>query len=246
MKAKSLLLNVSLAFFMIASNAANASLIVNGSFEDMTFGDGNNEQGQVKGLSLTDFDNKRKAWDVYAQLPGWMTVAGSGMELQKNVVSKSQHGSHHLELDSHPRNGSNSVIAQQVDNLILGDKYLLEFFYKPRTNRRNDNGIDAFWFDGSMNYDTSMDAVFSIDLIKSQTSTWQRQTVLLTAQSNSMTLGFGAFGSQNTLGGLIDNVSLTHFGSSNGLTTAVSEPATLAMFIGGLLLAVSSRRKKIN
>lgn len=243
MKANLLILKAALAISLFASSMAHASLIVNGSFENLAFAGSETQQGQVKGLSLEDFAGKNKAWDVYTQLPGWMTVYGEGMELQKNVVSKSQNGRHHLELDSHPRNGSNSVIAQQLDNLVVGDKYLLEFFYKPRTNRKNDNGIEAFWFDGALNFDTSMDAVFSVDLTRSQSRTWQKQTVLLTASSTSMSLGFGAFGTQNTLGGLIDNVSMVHFGGNDQVTAKVTEPSTLLILIGGLLAAFGIRRK---
>ena len=94
-----------------------------------------------------------------------------------------------------------------------------------------------------MNFDTSMDAVFSVDLTRTQSRTWQKQTVLLTASSTSMSLGFGAFGTQNTLGGLIDNVSMVHFGGNDQVTAKVTEPSTLLILIGGLLAAFCIRRK---
>jgi hypothetical protein len=107
------------------------------------------------------------------------------------------------------------------------------------------------------NFDLDMQEVFSANCISSETKEWAKQSVSITAQSTSMDLSFASFGSQNTLGGLVDNVFLeqTTFGIPGGgvgkdfLTqpTSVPEPSTFALFFtAGFGLFVIRRRKPIN
>ena len=238
-----------LVSLMVLSSISHASLITNGSFEQITFSNNSNHKGKVFNTNLSDYENKGKAWDVFTDLPGWRTTFGNGIELQKNVVTHSQDGSHHVELDSHPRNASNSVMTQSLSSLTIGAEYILQFYYKPRTNNTNDNGINVYWYDTAINFDSNMQEIFTANSISSETKEWVRQSVSITAQSTSMDLSFASFGSQNTLGGLVDNVFLqqTTFGKNFFIrTTSVPEPSTFAMFFtAGFSLLVISRRKPI-
>lgn len=222
----------------------NASLITNGSFEQLIFADNSKSTGTVHKTNLLNFANKNRAWDVFYYLPGWETSYGNGIELQKNVVTRSQNGSHHVELDSHPRGASNAVMTQTLDSLTIGANYLLEFYYKPRTNNTNDNGINVFWYDSAIDFDLSMQADFSTDSTHKLTPNWALQSVTFTAQRQSMDLSFGSFGKQNTLGGLIDNVSLNKVTSKPA--TAVPEPPMLILFVIALGLLVVRQRKWIH
>jgi len=222
------------AFFLILSSAANATLITNGSFEQLSFTDHSESVGQVFNTNLQAYEQKSRVWDVFYALPGWSTILGHGMELQKNVVTHSQDGLHHLELDSHPRSASNAVIAQTLDALTIGSEYLLEFYYKPRTNLENDNGINVYWYDGATDFNLNMQTSFVSDSTRRATPNWISQSVVLTAQAESMVLSFGSFGNSNTLGGLIDNVSLNQ-------VSAVPEPSTFALALLGL---IAIRRRK--
>jgi hypothetical protein len=226
---------------MALSTFANASLITNGSFEQLNFADNSQSSGIVSNTNLQAFQNKNRAWDVFNSLPGWVTNYGNGIELQKNVVTRSQDGLQHVELDSHPRGSSNAVMTQTIDSLTIGSNYLLEFYYKPRTNRINDNGINVFWYDSTIDFDLGLQVDFSTDSTRSITPDWALQTVTFTAQATSMDLSFGAFGKQNTLGGLIDNVSLTQ----QSLRSAISvpEPSMLILFAIGLGFIVARQRK---
>ena len=141
---------VSLTVF---SAFSNASLITNGSFELLTFDDNSQSHGVVFNTNLQAYANRSSAWDVFYSLPGWKTSYGNGIELQKNVVTRSQEGSHHVELDSHPRDASNAVMTQTINSLTIGNHYLLEFYYKPRTISLNDNGINVFWYDSLIDFD---------------------------------------------------------------------------------------------
>ena len=70
-----------------ASSITNATLITNGSFEQTRFIDNSVSFGAVFNTNLQSYENKRRSWDVFYTLPGWMTVFGNGIELQKNVVT---------------------------------------------------------------------------------------------------------------------------------------------------------------
>jgi hypothetical protein len=217
------------------SSVTHASLITNGSFEQVD----SSSYGKVFNTNLNDFENKGRVWDIFVALPGWRTTLGNGIELQKNVVSNSQDGLHHVELDSHMRGTSNSVMTQSLNSLTIGAEYLLEFYYKPRTNGTNDNGINVYWYDTAIDFDLNMQAAFTADGISSITKDWTVKSVSLVAQSTSMDLSFAAFGKQNTLGGLLDNVSLEQ-------TTTVPEPSSLAMFFtAGLGMLLFRRRNQI-
>jgi len=224
---------VSLSLFV------NASLITNGSFEQTTFADSATSVGSVFGTDLQAYENKTRAWDVFYNLPGWKTTYGNGIELQKNVVTQSQDGSHHVELDSHPRGASNAVMTQTLKSLIIGADYQLDFFYKPRTNSINDNGINVFWYDSALDFNFDMDTVLVSDSTRGLTPNWTQQTVSFTAQSQSMNLSFASFGTQNTLGGLIDNVSLKQ-------VAAVPEPSTFIIFLSAITLLIVRKHKPTN
>ncbi len=216
---------------------ANASLITNGSFEQLAFANGSESIGTVFNTNLKDYANKNRAWEVFYQLPGWETSFGNGIELQKRVVTTSQHGLNHVELDSHPRGASNAVMSQTLDSLTIGADYLLEFYYKPRTNRNNDNGINVFWYDSASDFNNLMETSFVADGTRRNTPNWILQSTILKAQSESMDLSFGSFGRQNTLGGLIDNVSLIQI-------IDVPEPSVFILALLGFGVLTTRNRKK--
>jgi hypothetical protein len=227
---------------LITSSMANASLITNGSFEQLVFSDNSSSQGLVHKTNLKTFENKNSAWDIFYALPGWVTTAGNGIELQKNVVTHSVEGKNHVELDSHKNGSSNSVMTQSLDSLTIGAKYLLEFSYKARTNHKNDNGINVYWYDASTDFNKNMIADFAINGRSKQNPNWSVQSVLLTAQSETMDISFGAFGKQNSLGGLLDNVSLVKV--SNGPVADIPEPSVFALSLLGFA-ALARRQYKI-
>jgi len=153
-----------LAVFLITSSTiTHATLIINGSFEQTTFADNSTSVGSVFNTDLRAYENKQRAWDVFYLLPGWKTTYGNGIELQKNIVTRSQDGEYHVELDSHPRGASNSVMTQTLKSLIIGADYQLDFYYKARTNNNNDNGINVFWYDSAIDFNFDMKAVLVAD-----------------------------------------------------------------------------------
>ncbi len=228
---------------LLTSSLASASLITNGSFEELLFADNSTVRGNVHQTNLKHFENKKSAWDVFYTLPGWITTAGNGIELQKNIVTHSADGQQHVELDSHPRGSSNAVMTQKLDSLIIGAEYLLEFSYKPRTNQVNDNGINVFWYDAATDFSLNMHADLAVDGRRKQTPNWTVQSIVLTAQSETMDLSFGAFGKQNSLGGLLDNVSLVRV--NNNAVTDIPEPSVFALSLFAFALIMRRQQKKL-
>ncbi|MBU2893191.1 hypothetical protein KO495_07600 [Colwellia sp. D2M02] len=223
------------------STTVNASLITNGSFEQLAFNDNTQVVGAANNTNLASYQSMGSAWDVFYTLPGWVTTAGSGIELQKNVVTQSQDGATHVELDSDMKSAANTVMSQSLASLTVGADYLLEFFYKPRTNAINDNGVQVFWYDSGTSFDQNMAAKFIVNGTKNITPSWVKQSVVLTAQAETMDISFGAFGMKNSFGGLIDNVSLVQV--SNAKVSDIPEPSIFALSLLGFGLLVRRHTK---
>jgi len=202
-------------FLICGVAAANAdSLLINGNFDDDL------------GLSGT-------SWGVYASIPGWTKTFGSGIEVQRNTIVTAHSGNQYIELDSNPAPG-NSGMFQSV--VLSTGWYELDFFYQPRTNNTNDNGIGY----GIENYFS-----WTVDATKQTWNGWQEvsQTFYIETDSvyNVFFSAYGDYGTAggNTFGGFIDSASLT--------AAPVPEPATMLLFGAGLLgLAGLRLRKKKN
>lgn len=232
MTVRSVLL-ASLTLLALQMGSAQATTVINGGFEDTstnptgTFGDP---------LSSLAGGTGNGSWDVYTSIPGWTTSSGAGIEIQTNntLGSINAHsGNHYVELDSHGRY-SNSTM-QQVLNLAAG-QYRLSFYYSPRTGTAASNGI-AYSITDFLSNTLVSDSITGPGNGTS-VGTWTLVTALFTVKPNGspVTLKFGAIGTEDTYGGLIDDVSVS----------AVPLPPT-AILLGTALFgaaAVSRRRRR--
>lgn len=190
-------------------------------------------------------------WQVYQQISGgqWTATQGTGIEIQTSgVVVQAHSGNQYIELDSDIRRGgsgsaaqSNSAMTRMLTGLESGN-YLLEYFYQPRTGSQDDNTV-AVYFDG--------DELFSNLIDKAEgegANGWIRRSVSFFLGEDDATrwLSFRAEGTENTLGGFIDTVSLQYLGPTGQERIPVAEPASLALFtfaLAGLGLAKRRRRQ---
>jgi hypothetical protein len=100
--------------------AAQANLLVNGSFEDPLIADG--------------------TYALFTSIPGWTLASGPSIELQRNIAGSPYDGLQFLELDS----DANSSVYQDVST-VVGAPYSLRFAYTPRPGvGAASNGVDVF------------------------------------------------------------------------------------------------------
>ncbi len=205
------------------SFSVSANLIENGSFEVT-----DDRVGVQNGRTLSSLDASN-SWDVYTSLPGWSVVGGlAGIEVEAETVVSTPFGNHYVELDSHGAN-SNTSIFQWFDVLDAGH-YETSFWYRPRTTNQNDNGMNVLFGDNIF-----INTIFTLNEVRHQGTVWQEYNVDLGfLDAGSYSLGFQAFGSENTLGAFLDNVSVH----------GVPEPGSLALLGLGMLGLVASRRKQ--
>lgn len=154
-------------------------------------------------------------------LSGWFTPA---VEVRNNLVGAAQEGSNFVELDV----SSNSWIAQSFAT-TAGQAYNLSFWYSPRAGvASSSNGISAF-----LNGDEEV--TLSGNGTNHNGNVWANFNTTFIAGPGSVTsLAFLAVGTSDGLGGSLDNVSVT----------AVPEPETYALLLGGLALVGFSARRR--
>ncbi len=179
------------------------NLLVNGGFENI--GGPTDEDGGVL---------DRGSWGVFSKIPGWTSGHESdsnaaGVEIQNNAVIAAKEGNNYVELDSDTLNpgdpaptSTNASIYQDVET-VEGNNYVLSFSYSPRVGVESSDGIEV-WFDGVK--------VATID--SGKVGEWKEYTFVVEAGEGDGTpdasrLEFKAVGTADSLGGFIDDVSLT-------------------------------------
>lgn len=186
---------------LLASAAAFAgpvpagNLLVNGGFESTVVANGN--------------------WVNVASTAGWTWLGGSGtgFEIRNNVAGAAQEGRNYIELDT---NG-NTLIGQYLDNLASGAQYDLSFWYSPREfQAASTNGVQVFW-NGLL-----LDA--TLTGLGGSGNDWTQHQYRVTAQGGRNLLSFASVGTNDSLGGNLDNVSLNR----------IPEPGTLALTLAAL------------
>jgi len=160
-------------------------------------------------------------WGIYNNLAGWSGTPN--IELRNNVAGVAESGTNYVELDTY----GNSAITQTITGTGLVN---LSFWYAARPHTVAGTNTLGFSL-GDLN-----DTVLDVAGNTTSSHFWQQfigQADLGT--SGSAVLSFYALGNNDSYGGSLDNVSVT----------SVPEPASYALFLGGLgLMGWMSRRRK--
>ncbi len=163
----------------LAAFAAPTELLINGSFEDNSMGNGN--------------------WNVFygaTALTGW-SAAANGVELRNNIAGTASAGVNFVELDTY----SNSSISQTVST-VAGQWYSLSFSYSNRVNTALDtNGL-------TWNFGSTGGTAAALPAATGDHS-WMQFSTLVQATGSSTVLSFAAAGKSDSLGTSLDQVSLT-------------------------------------
>jgi hypothetical protein len=162
---------------------ANANLVINGSFEDVSPASG--LQTQANGT-----------WSIYNVIDGWSTIAGPGIEVRNNVAGTASNGSNYVELDS----TGNTTMAQTLLT-SAGSYYALTFDYSGRTGvAAASNGIEVLWNNVLVNLNP-----ITASGIGLSNHAWTSYTFGVYGTGNDV-LSFRSVGTQDSLGGSLDNV----------------------------------------
>lgn len=248
---KSILLSLSTVAALNAG-VAHASLIVNGGFEQTT--NGTNKQ-LTNAASGTASNN--------TTLVGWtsqsLTNSGAGYNFVMNLsqpnsglslytsgngFKASPDGGNFFASD--PAYGP-GVLYQAVNGLVVGDLYTLTFSYALGQQSGYTGSNSDYWKFGlgttlaDLNQQTNV-----LTISQGGFSGWQTASATFKATSTTEMLGFLA--ATSTPGAppfmLLDGVSFDAAAKTPAASSAVPEPTTLSLLLGGLgLVGVMARRR---
>jgi hypothetical protein len=158
-------------------------------------------------------------------ITNWTTDQGDFIEIRNNKVGQASDGVNFVELDSK----DNSNIYQTIATTV-GQAYTLSFDYSPRIDQpSNTNGISVLW------NSTVISVPAIITGAGSASNVWTNY-VFTVIGTGSDDLAFTAQGISDSLGGGIDNISVS----------AVPLPAAAFLFAPALLGFMGLRRKAKN
>jgi len=197
-----------LACILALSCPAKASLVVNGSFEDP--------------------DIPQNSFALFSSITGWTRFFGPSIEIQDRIAGNDLQpafdGFQQLELDSTANTGIQQTITIPADGL-----YNLSLAYSPRPGLAASSAIVQVLWDGTIIGTFGQSGVGLTQL------TWSVENLQIDALAGDHVLGLQAAGTSDSLGGLVDAVSLN----------AVPEPGTWLLGVAGLsAVALKLRRRK--
>mgnify|MGYP003386475181 CR=1 FL=1 len=200
-----LLAGAALAASLLAANSASATVILSSTFENPAL--------------------CRGCWQVFQSVDGWTKLNGAGIEVQNHAAGNPapNGGNQFIELDSHGRS-SNSAMFYQFNYTGAVN---LDFLYSPRPRiASTSNGIKVFLD----NQDLLPGVITGTG---GQSTLWTQHTRQFNVVAGQKLI-FSAAGTQDTLGGYLDNITIT----------AVPEPGTWALMIGGFGMAGAMLRRR--
>jgi hypothetical protein len=165
--------------------AANANLVLNGGFEDVSSAPG--VQTQANGT-----------WSIYSAIDGWTTTAGPGIEVRNNVAGTASEGFNYVELDS----TGNTTMSQTLTT-SAGSYYALSFDYSGRAGvGAASNPLEVLWNNVVVNLNP-----ITANGIGQSNHVWTGYTFGVYGTGSDV-LSFRSVGTSDSLGGSLDNVKV--------------------------------------
>ena len=193
-------------------SVANAATIMNGNFDEDVIANG----------TFTQTKTLSGGW-INAQVDPNATI-----ELRNNVAGAAQSPNNYVELDSK----FNSEMQQTIFNTILGQEYLLTFWYSPRQGiEAISNGINVFWNNMLVNTDG---VITGKGLPIPQGNLWVEKAFTVFGTGGNVDLKLAAAGTSDSFGGGVDTMKLS----------AVPLPGAALLFGTAFLTGAVARRKK--
>lgn len=219
-----------LTSLLTLAGAAQANLIVNGSFEQGTFSPVIADHF----VDLNPGDTKLTGWAVQeGRKANWHRAENFN-------VSPAQDGRYMVDLND--TSGGNTAGLYQIFNTTAGSTYSLSFWLAgPQVSFGTPRGVRVSVGDQA-NVLVTAPASDPVNNI-----TWYQQTLAFTATGTSTTLLFDGFdqSSRNFWGAFIDNVCVVSTQGPNDCSTGnVPTPATVLLLATGLLGLGALRRAK--
>lgn len=188
---------------VLAGGAGNDD-IQGGSGDDVISGDDSASafgENLVVNGSFEDPAIAGGTFNISTTIPGWTSDSGDGIEVQNNAVLAASDGNQLVELDSN----NNSNMYQDIATGGTGE-FQLSFDYSPRPGvDAASNGIEVYW-DGVL-----------LDTLTGDVAGFTTHTYVVNGSANPDTrLEFRAVGTNDSLGGFVDNVSVRSVNDSSG------------------------------
>ena len=215
---------IAAAALAVLPTIGSSATVLNGSFESDpgVKSQGSNGGPHGRGRTFGTMPVSGSSWGIWNDgVEGWDTAnRGVEFQTQRTLGLKPADGLYYVELDTR----RNSTITQQI--FLTAGTYELSFAYSPRTTRPNDNGV-SYSIAGLSGTITGPSA--SVPRRE-----WTYVTGLFTVAADDVFgLSFSATGKSNSLGGFIDDVTIS----------SVPVPAGL-LLMGTALAGLGALRRK--